>query len=204
MSPDWETRYAQRPDTEPRPAAVLADNAHLLPAGGAALDLACGAGGNALLLARHGLDTRGWDSAATAIERLAARARAEDLPLAAEVRDVLAAPPAPGSFDVIAVSRFLERELAPVIVAALRPGGLLYYQTFTRSRLTGRGPRRERFRLAEGELPALFADLETLVYREERDAGDTTRGLRDEAQLVARRPAGRGGGWMAPARTGSM
>ncbi|MDZ7748090.1 MAG: hypothetical protein U5K43_03940 [Halofilum sp. (in: g-proteobacteria)] len=54
---------------------------------------------------------------------------------------------------------------------------------------TGRGPRREQFRLAEGELLSLFASLRVLVYREEGDAGDTGLGLRDEAQLVARRPA---------------
>lgn len=190
MSPDWETRYAQRSDADAAPTAVLADNAHLLPARGAALDLACGLGGNAVLLARHGLDTRAWDSAASAIGRLAERARTEALPLTAEVRDVVARPPPPGGFDVIVVSRFLERGLAPALTAALRPRGLLFYQTFTRTRVTGRGPGSERFRLAPGELLELFAPLEVLVYREERDAGDTARGLRDEAQLVARQPTG--------------
>ncbi len=38
----------------------------------------------------------------------------------------------PESFDVIVVSHLLDRTLAPALVAALRPGGLLYYQTSVR------------------------------------------------------------------------
>ena len=79
MAPDWEARYRECSATAPRPAAVLTEFEHLLPASGDALDLACGLGGNALHLARHGLTTRAWDSAATAIERLTAQAHAEEL-----------------------------------------------------------------------------------------------------------------------------
>ena len=188
MAPDWNARHAAGSVADASPAPVLRDNAHLLPAAGTGLDLACGLGGNAILLARHGLEAFAWDSAATAIDALAAWARARELPIRAEVRDVVAAPPEPGRFDVIVVSRFLERSLAPALAAALRPGGILFYQTFTRERVTGRGPRSDRFRLARGELLELFRALELLVYREEGSAGDTARGLRDEAQLVARRP----------------
>jgi len=187
--PDWEERYRSRSVADAEAAAVLQDNVHLLPTRGRALDVACGLGGNALLLARQGLDTYAWDAAATAIEQLAERARAEVLPLTAEVRDVVAAPPEPESFDVVTVSRFLERALAPALAAALRPGGVLFYQAFTRTRVGDRGPRSERFRLGDNELLSLFADLRILFYREEGRVGYLDRGLRDEAQLVALRPA---------------
>lgn len=189
MVPDWEERYRSRSVADAEAAAVLQDNVHLLPTRGRALDVACGLGGNALLLARQGLDTYAWDAAATAIEQLAERARAEVLPLTAEVRDVVAAPPEPESFDVVTVSRFLERALAPALAAALRPGGVLFYQAFTRTRVGDRGPRSERFRLGDNELLSLFADLRILFYREEGRVGYLDRGLRDEAQLVALRPA---------------
>ena len=190
MAGDWDSRWSGAAVEDAAPAAVLRDNAHLLPAAGRALDLASGLGGNARLLAGRGLETVAWDRSATAIGKLDAWARAESVPMSVEVRDVVADPPAPATFDVIVVSRFLERSIAPALVDALRPGGLLYYQTFTRSGVTGRGPRDPRFRLAEGELLSLFASLQVLVYREEGAHGDTRRGLRDEAQLVARRSPG--------------
>lgn len=188
MAPDWEARYRERSAAQAQPAAVLTDFDHLLPASGDALDLACGLGGNALHLARRGLITRAWDSATTAIDRLAAQARAEELPLTAEVRDVVEHPPQASTFDVIVVSRFLDRALCPALISALRSGGLIFYETFTRAGGTGRGPQSDHYRLGDNELLALFAGLRVRVYRDEQRAGALDRGLRDVAQLVAQRP----------------
>lgn len=188
MTSDWDARYRDRSPAEAEPAAVLADNPHLLPAGGMALDVACGLGGNAIFLARSGIETAAWDSSETAIAKLAAFAREQGLPLTTQVRDVVAAPPEAAGYDVIAVSRFLERALVPALIAALRPGGVLFYQTFNRSRVSDRGPGSDRFRLADNELLELFAPLRVRVYREEDRVGDLARGRRDEAQLVAHKP----------------
>lgn len=188
MGNDWESRHAEGSVEDANPARVITDNAHLLPSSGAALDLACGLGGNAVLLARHGLDVHAWDTSATAIGKLAKYARVHGLALTATMRDVVAEPPEPERYDVIVVSRFLERSLAPTLSAALRPHGLLFYQTFTRTQVTERGPRTERFRLDDNELLRLFAPLRVVVYREEGSVGDTERGFRDEALLIAQRP----------------
>lgn len=182
----WNARYVEASDPG-EPTDVLAENAHLLPQSGTALDLACGMGGDALFLAGHGLETWAWDIADVAIEKLATRVRNLNLPVHAEVRDVEAQPPAPEAFDVIVVSRFLARALAPAIIAALKPGGLLFYQTFTRTKAEDIGPGNPDFLLAENELLQMFAPLRLVVYREELDIGDTTRGFRNEAMLVARK-----------------
>jgi len=184
LAAKWDARYREAGTAEA--TRVLAENRHLLPAAGEALDLACGLGGNALLLARHGLRTTAWDLSPVAIDHL--RREAAGLPLRAEVRDVVAVPPAPGSFDVIVVSRFLERDLCPALMAALRPGGLLFYQTFTRDKAGPGGPTNLDFLLAENELLRLFADLRLRVYREEGSIGDIGQGLRNEALLVAQKP----------------
>lgn len=185
----WDAIYSGRPGGIPgNPSRVLVENRHLLPADGDALELACGLAGNALLLARQGLRTRAWDISAVATARVAEYAREQALPLTAETRDLLRDPPPPSEWDVIAVAHFLDRGLFPHIVAALRPGGLLFYQTFTRARIGDAGPSNPEFRLAAGELLVLCAGLEVLVYREEGLIGDLGKGLRDEAMIVARRP----------------
>lgn len=182
----WNARYrAARP--EPRAARVLLENPHLLPAQGRALDLACGAGGNAILLAEQGLQVDAWDISGVAVAGLQALARARYLPIRAAVRDVEAEPPPVRAYDAIVVSYFLARDLVPALVAALRPAGLIYYQTFLRQRVSGRGPQREEFRLADQELLRLFSGLQILFYREEGRVGDVRKGFRDEAMLIGRK-----------------
>ncbi|WP_127478725.1 methyltransferase domain-containing protein [Sulfurivermis fontis] len=185
----WDTRYRDASVGDGEPVQVLRDYAHLLPGHGRALDLACGLGANALLLAARGLDTLAWDLSAVAVDKLNAYARAHDLPLHAEVRDLTQHGLPEHHFDVIAVSRYLERRLCPAIQAALKPGGLLYYQTWTRTQVGEHGPGNPAFRLARNELLHLFSALDVIAYREEDTVGDTARGLRDEAYLVAQRPA---------------
>ncbi len=182
----WDDRYAAAAAGAAPPLEVLVDNAQLLPAAGRALDLACGLGGSALFLARRGFDTRAWDISQVAIDRL--RRAAAALPLAAEVRDVVADPPEPHSYDVICVGYFLDRGLCPDIAAALRPGGLLFYQTYSLERVDDSGPTSDRYRLAPNELLRLFPDLIVRVYRDEGRCGDARRGFRNRAQLVAQRP----------------
>ena len=65
--------------------------------------------------------------------------------IASQARDIIARPPPPSSFDVIVVSHFLDRRLAPAIAWALRPGGLLFYQTFAREAVTDQGPSNPEF-----------------------------------------------------------
>lgn len=183
----WDARYRQA--RESSPAQILLDNRHLLPASGTALDVACGVGANALLLAEHGLTTHAWDNSSVAIDKLRGRAQAHGVSVEAAVRDVIAHPPGSESFDIIVVTRFLERGLAPQLTRALRVDGLLFYQTFTRTRVSDVGPSNPDYRLADGELLVMFSALQVLVYREEGKVGDISRGFRDEAMMVARKRA---------------
>ena len=80
---------------------------------------------------------------------------------------------------VNALSSFLEVDIYT--------DGLIYYQTFTRQRVSDRGPQRAEFRLADQELLQLFSGLQVLFYGEEGCVGDIRKGFRDEAMLVARK-----------------
>lgn len=183
----WEQRHAEAEDLG-RVAEVLQRNDHLLPRTGRALDLACGRGANALYLAEHGLQVDAWDYSETAIERLDGAARERGLSVNGEVRDVLRRPPPADAYDLILVSYFLDRGLAPALTAALRPGGLLFYQTFSREAVSEVGPSNPEHRLWPGELLELFAGLRPRYFREDGRLGDLERGVRDVALFVGERP----------------
>ena len=182
----WNERYRDATGAL-QPARVLRENLHLLPASGHALDLACGLGGNAILLAQQGLEVTAWDSSDVAIAALQATAEKQQLAIQAEVRDVETHPPGPETFDVMVVSYFLERAIVPDLIQAMKPGGLIYYQTFIRQRVSERGPQRAAYRLADQELLQLFSEFQVLFYREEGRVGDVQQGFRDEAMLVGRK-----------------
>lgn len=183
----WDRIYTDSAGKSAEPCEVLAAHSHLLPAEGDALDLACGRGGNALYLAARGFSTRAWDVSAVAVQSLSDVAGRNGLPLVAEQRDVTANPPASGSFDIIVVSRFLDRALAPAVCAALREHGLLFYQTFIREKAADTGPNNPAYRLDANELLRLFQSLHLVYYHEEGTVGDTAQGFRNEAMLVAQK-----------------
>lgn len=180
----WDERHAAAEGVGEVPA-VLRYNQDMLPTTGAALDLACGRGAGALWLAERGLAVSAWDYSAVAIARLQAAAAAEGVTVAATVCDVQAESLPHAGFDLILVSHFLDRDLCPAIAAALRPGGLLCYQTFGPIVAGASGPSNPAFRLAPNELLSLFPTLQVRSYREPGDlvsVGDALRGL---ALLVA-------------------
>jgi tellurite methyltransferase len=186
----WDSRYREA-GLPGAPATVLIQNVHLLPRHGTALDLACGLGANSLLLAEHGLQTRAWDISPVAIEKLRAIAAQRGLPIITEVKDTMRDAIPPLQFDVIVVAHYLERSLTRSIIDALTVGGLLFYQTFTRTAVSEEGPQQDQWRLADGELLTMFAPLRPLVYREEGRIGDISQGFRNKALLVAVKEADR-------------
>ena len=141
-------------------------------------------------MAQQGLDVTAWDLSPVGIARLEQLARETGVVVQTEVRDVIDSPPGPERFDLILVSYFLERALVPAIIAALRPGGVLFYQTFSVNAVSDCGPSSPAYRLADNELLRLFAPLHVRAYREEGRLGDCSRGARDIAMLVAERVDG--------------
>jgi 2-polyprenyl-3-methyl-5-hydroxy-6-metoxy-1,4-benzoquinol methylase len=179
----WNERYRSATGG-PQASRVLRENLHLLPENGRALDLACGLGGNSILLAQQGLKVGAWDIADVPIAALQDTALERQLSIQADVRDVVVNPPVPETFDIIVVSYYLDRGIIPALIRALKPSGLIYYQTFIRQRVSDRGPKREEYRLDEQELLHLFSGLQVLFYREEGRVGDVQQGFRDEAMYI--------------------
>lgn len=180
----WNARYAFSGEPIGAPAEVLTRGEKWLPETRAvvfddephykALDLACGRAANGRWLAQRGFSVEGWDSSTTVIEQNQKGNTQADLQFF--VRDVVAEPPDEASFNVIVVSRFLERSLCPAIAAALKPGGLLFYQTFIK------GLSNPNYLLKPQELLHLFDELDVLEYYEVH----APKSEKAEAMLVAK------------------
>lgn len=183
----WDHIYTVNQHGFYPPAMVLQMQSHLLPRHGAALDLACGKGRNAIYLCRHGLTTTAWDISNEAINQLNEYARSEGLSISAQVRDVSSHPPKENRFDVIVVSHFLDRTLLPSLIDALKTNGLLFYQTFTRLKVNETGPKNPDYLLEKNELLKTFGHLDVLFYCDNSDVGDTKKGLRNEAMIIVRK-----------------
>jgi len=186
----WNERYRNADAVVPGPAWVLQQYASLLPDGGVALELASGLGGNAIFLAERGFAVTAWDISDVAVRTLQNFALSRGLLLDAEVRDVEQAPPPPVSADVVVVSHYLHRPLFEHLTAALRPGGLLYYQTWSADRPAGAGgPANPDFLLQRNELLRAFSALDVLAFHDEGAAGDPALGLFGQSAIVARKAA---------------
>lgn len=188
----WDRRYRER-SAPGEPCQLLQQFIDNLPTHGRALDLACGLGGNADLLARRGLECDAVDISAVAVEALRRYAASARLPIHPQQRDVESAGLPHGPYQVVVVSHYLHRPLLPQLPTILAPGGLLLYQTFTDAGSVRRGPNKAAFRLQPDELLSQFKSLDTLYHRQ-----DFPVGVGGEAAFVGRkidgtRPAGIGG-----------
>jgi len=125
----WERHYSTRRAWDGRANPLLVETAGPLPPG-AALDLGCGAGGDAVWLARHGWQVTAVDIAGTAVAQVRAAARDAGVRVVAERHDLDRTFPA-GSFDLISAQYLqtpfpLARDrILRTAAQALRPGGLL-------------------------------------------------------------------------------
>ena len=147
---------------EAAPSAWIQRWAHHIRPGGAVLDLACGGGRHARVLARMGFEVDAVDRDATLFS---------DVPRGVRLleADVEAGPwPYEGRrFDGIVVANYLHRPLLPRLVASLEPGGLLVYETFAEGNERFGKPSNPDFLLRHGELlEAVRGRLRVLAYED--------------------------------------
>ena len=187
---EWNQRYedGSHASREPDPFFLRAYREFVEPRFkyvGRALDLAGGVGRHALYLAERGWLVTPIDISEVALKQARRQAEQQDVHIFAEQVDLTEAQLPEAAFDLIVVFFYLERGLFPQIAAALRPGGMLIYKTYTaeQQRLGG-GPTHPMHLLQSGELKSAFSELEILHYSE-------TVTEKAVAELVARRADGR-------------
>lgn len=180
----WERMYhSGERGSEDAPTRLLVETAANLIAG-TAIDLACGAGRNALFLAEQGWTVTALDGSPTAIEILKTRAQERGVSISAEVADLSAPDFAlpQKAFDLIVIAYYLQRDLFAKVKSALRPNGVVLAIVHTPE--TGEAATSKRAAL--GELRGFFADWEILHYYEGVSRDPAHR--RPVAEIVARNP----------------
>jgi tellurite methyltransferase len=188
----WELRHTDaRPAAAPSPfvVAALANVGRWEPRPWPlrALDVACGSGRHAILLAARGYRVTAVDWAHAAVAGVVAAARERRLAVDCLVADVTQWPLPRARYDVIVAADFLERALFSALRAAVAPGGLLIIETFLRGHERFGRPSNPDFLLRSGELRDVVADW---TIRDEYEGETTTasgaRAVR--AGIVAERP----------------
>jgi SAM-dependent methyltransferase len=143
------------------PSAWVQRWAHLVPAGGSVLDVACGHGRHLRWFAERGHPVTGVDRSPEAIASLAGIGRTV-------LADIENHPwPLEGErFDAVVVTNYLWRPLLPVIVASVAEGGVLIYETFADGNESVGKPSRPDFLLQTGELLVACRDLRVVAFED--------------------------------------
>jgi len=194
----WNTRYREGAYAgRDHPGDFLASwlpQLSLLTDRPRAVDLACGAGRNSVYLARHGWQVDAVDISEVALQQVAAKAVAEDLPIQCLRQDLELDLPkaaeflAPDTYDLAIMFRYTNPPLIGPLSRALRPGGYLIVESHMVTDQDVVGPSGDRHRVAPGELRQAAAGLEIVDYHERLvlDPDGCSAAL---AQLVARKPS---------------
>lgn len=181
---DWNERYrTEAADSAASPLLVRAVSGERP---GHALDLACGAGRNAVFLASHGWMVTAVDSSEVALEQLQTRIGQEHLSIKAVLTDLEKDDfEFPGeSFDLICDIFYLQRSLLPAIRNAVGQGGLFVGSIHMVDSDPAVKAMNRSFLLEPGELRREFDGWESLHDEERRPAP----GKRLIAELIARKP----------------
>lgn len=145
----------------PAPSPWVLRWAHLLPPGGAVLDVACGSGRHVRWLAAQGFAVTALDRDTAALDGLRDVAQV----LAADI-ETGAWPLADRLFDGVVVTNYLWRPLWLALRAALAPGGVVIYETFADGQQSIGRPARPEFLLRSGELLEAFKGLRVVAFED--------------------------------------
>lgn len=160
----WDERH--REGTAGLAEPSLIEILPLLPRG-RSLDIAAGLGRNAIALAEAGMRVIAADyseRAALALRQTARERRLTIDPVIADIEDSW--PFRPASFDIVVNINFLNRAMVPGLIEALKPFGMLFFDTFLVDQAEFGHPRDPAFMLRHYELREMLPAMELLRYRE--------------------------------------
>jgi tellurite methyltransferase len=178
----WNSKYeTDEYITGKEPSHWLQENAGLLAKSGKALDIAGGEGRNSVFAASKGYEVTCLDISENGLRKAQVLAQERSVTITTVLTDLDNNSLKENKYDLILCFNFLERSLFSGIHEALKPGGLLFYETFTVDYLKYSNFKK-KWVLEANELLQAFSDFRILRYQE---VDENSRGF---ASLVAQKP----------------
>lgn len=183
----WNEKYRRERALwlEMEPRLLLEHFKSQIPSEGLVLDVACGVGTTAIYLAALGLNVIGLDISEYALHLARTKTRQLGFHVHFAVADMSRIWLPENYFDLITNFHFLERAAIPVLKRALKPGGMILFETFMATASTTTTP---EYYLKPGELKSIFEKFTVIHYAEFMHQHSQHHGERGTAQLVARKP----------------
>ena len=161
----WNQRYIENSYHKNNPVTFLEAWLPDLPVG-RALDVACGAGRNAILLARAGYQVDAIDISVEGLRLAAQHAARRGLDINWIEHDLDETYPFADDYSLILVMWYVDLALIRKLCECLAPGGYLVCQEHLVTDQDVIGPTSASFRVAPGELREAVSELEIVSYEE--------------------------------------
>ncbi|ADH97720.1 class I SAM-dependent methyltransferase [Salisediminibacterium selenitireducens] len=176
----WNDKHARRIKSGKIPGAnpVLADQIPVTE-NAVAIDLACGLGANALMLADRGYTVTAFDVSDTATDFVNAKAEELGRPVKAKAMDLTSiegqtAVTATAPVDLAVITYYLDRDLMELVKDLIRPGGYVFIETYVSLPGMENTPVREDFKLHPAELVNSFEDWGIMYFDFDETNGTQT------------------------------
>jgi len=153
----WNEKY-QDNQIPNEPTKLIKEYAPLAT-GRQALDIACGMGRHSRYLASLGFEVDALDISSVAIASLQGIPHINAIEVDFDTYAL-----AKEKYDIIVCTYFLERKLFPQMIEALKPNGILLFETFVHHPQNEKSPSNPAFMLAKGELEAFFSPKCELLH----------------------------------------
>lgn len=161
----WNQRYAEDSYQKGNPVTLLENWINKIPVG-KALDIACGAGRNAIFMAQAGFDVDAMDISSEGLAKARDKAENESLKIHWIEHDFDQAYNFETDYDLIVVLWYVNLRLIRQLCDCLAPGGYLLCEEHLQTEEEVIGPSNARFRVAPGELRNTVSKLDILMYEE--------------------------------------
>lgn len=182
----WDQRYREDSYRKNNPVNLVRDWVPEITAG-KALDVACGAGRNALFLATAGYQVDAIDISSEGLKMARQNAIEQRLEINWIEHDFDQPFEFDRDYDLILVMWFVNLGLVTRLCDCLASGGLLLCEAHLITDQAVIGPRADDYRVAPGALRNAVAGLELLLYEESIETGQDDGERVASARVVARK-----------------
>jgi len=181
----WDQRYTEDSYRKNNPVTLVQDWLPEIPIG-KALDVACGAGRNAIHLAQAGFKVDAIDISPEGLKKAQLTAAEQGLGVNWIEHDLDRSFAFNSDYDLILVMWFVNLGLVKQLCDCLAPGGYLICEEHLITAEDVIGPTSDDYRVAPGALRAAVSGLEVLLYQESIETGEDDGERVASARVVAR------------------